>query len=238
LHISEKLASVGRLSATIAHEINNPLEAITNFIYLALQEPTLPAKIQEYLKAADQELARVAHVAQQTLGFYRDNTNPSLVDVSSAVQQVLKVYENRLHYKGIEVEQRIPPHTMVQTLAGQLKQIMLNLVANAIDASRENGGKLVVSAWLSTHVLPGTDLLVLTIADNGSGISKSDQTKIFEPFFTTKKDVGTGLGLWITCDLVEKKGGSIRVRSRTGAGTVFSVFLPVAFERSIQKPAA
>lgn len=226
LHTSERLASVGRLAATIAHEINNPLEAVTNFIYLSRMDPNLPANVAEYLKIADQELNRVALVAQQTLGFYRDNTRPVMVSVADSVNDVLTIFSGKIRYKSISLERRFAPDLRFQTLLGQLKQILLNLVGNAIDASRPDG-RLVISAHVHTH-LGDRRVLALTVADNGSGIAEWDRNKIFEPFFTTKKDVGTGLGLWITRDLVERKGGKIRFRTRTGthSGTCMTVFLP------------
>jgi PAS domain S-box-containing protein len=239
LHISERLASVGRLAATIAHEINNPLEAVTNFIYLARQAPDLPENVAEYLKVADHELARVAHVAQQTLGFYRDQTRPVHVDVAAAVDDVLTIYHSRISYKDLRVETRIEPSLRFYTLHGQLKQVLLNLVANAVDASHQSG-RLAITARLRKAFRSGANVLSLTVADTGTGISLQDREKVFEPFYTTKKDVGTGLGLWITRDLLEKKGGHIRLRSRTGkkSGTAMTVFLPEEAHASAEETAA
>ncbi len=239
LHISERLASVGRLAATIAHEINNPLEAVTNFIYLARQAPDLPENVAEYLKIADHELARVAHVAQQTLGFYRDQTRPIHVDIAAAVDDVLTIYHSRISYRDLRVETRIEPDLRFFTLHGQLKQILLNLVANAVDASSQSG-RLLVTARVMKTIHSGANILSLTVADTGSGIPQRDRDKIFEPFYTTKKDVGTGLGLWITRDLLEKKGGHIRLRSRTGkkSGTAMTVFLPEEAHASAEETAA
>jgi PAS domain S-box-containing protein len=226
LHTSERLASVGRLAATIAHEINNPLEAVTNFIYLCRQAPDLPPNVAEYLKIADQELNRVALVAQQTLGFYRDNTRPVMVAVAEAVNDVLTIFTGKIRYKNIFLEKRFASDLRFHTLHGQLKQILLNLVGNSIDASRPEG-RLVISAHVLSH-LGSRRVLALTVADNGTGIAEHNRHKVFEPFFTTKKDVGTGLGLWITRDLVQRKGGNIRFRTRTGegSGTCMTVFLP------------
>lgn len=169
---------------------------------------------------------RVALVAQQTLGFYRDNTRSVMVSVADAVNDVLTIFTSKTRYKSISLERRFVPDLRFHTLQGQLKQILLNLVGNAIDASRPDG-RLVISARVNTH-LRDRRVLALTVADNGTGIAESDRQKIFEPFFTTKKDVGTGLGLWITRDLVERKGGKIRFRTRTGthSGTCMTVFLP------------
>jgi PAS domain S-box-containing protein len=228
LHISERLASVGRLAATVAHEINNPLEAITNFIYLAKQQPGLSEKVQRYLTYADQELARVAHIAQQTLGFYRDNSQPVPLVVSDVVEDVLTVYERRLNYKGLNIEKRIEPGLTICTLRGELKQILSNLVANAIDASKE-GGRILIRARASKQFRSACPGIRITVADDGVGISDLHKPSVFVPFFTTKKEVGTGLGLWVTRELLEKKGGHIRFRSRESkpSGTVMSIYLPL-----------
>jgi PAS domain S-box-containing protein len=235
IQISERLASVGRLAATVAHEINNPLEAVTNFIYLAKQQPGLSEKILRYLNYADQELGRVAHIAQQTLGFYRDSSQPVLLPVANLIEDVLTVYERKSKYKSVIIERRIEPNLAIYGLQGELKQVLSNLLANAIDASKERG-RIVVHARSSRHFQSGQHGVRITIADNGAGIAKKDRAKLFSPFFTTKKDVGTGLGLWITKDLLEKKGGNIRFRSRDKepTGTVMSIYLP---EAQPEKPA-
>jgi PAS domain S-box-containing protein len=228
LHVSERLASVGRLAATVAHEINNPLEAVTNFIYLAKQQPDLPEKIQRYLDYADQELARVAHIAQQTLGFYRDNSQPVPVVISDVVEDVLKVYDRRFKYKAIIIEKHIEPGLTLSTLHGELKQILSNLVANAIDASNE-GGRILIRARASRHFRSESPGIRITVADDGVGISDRHKPSVFLPFFTTKQEVGTGLGLWVTRELLEKKGGHIRFRSRDSqrSGTVMTIYLPL-----------
>jgi PAS domain S-box-containing protein len=227
LHTSERLASVGRLAATVAHEINNPLEAVTNFIYLAKRQPGLSTKVEGYLTFADQELARVAHIAQQTLGFYRDNSAPTNLVVADVVDDVLTIYERKSRYKGISIQRQIPPGLSLQTLQGEFKQTISNLLANAIDASFE-GGKIIIRARRTHDVRSGSPGLRITIADNGIGIPAEHKAKLFAPFFTSKKEVGTGLGLWITKELLEKKGGNIRFRSRDSkpSGTVMSIYLP------------
>jgi PAS domain S-box-containing protein len=227
LRTTERLASVGRLAATVAHEINNPLEAVTNFIYLANQQPELSEKLKRYLSSADQELRRVAHIAQQTLGFYKDNSHPAIVRIADAVRDVLTVYERKVSYKQLCVEQRVAPELKILTLAGELKQVLSNLIANAIDASRE-GGRIVIRARAANNNATGSSGIYITIADTGVGIAARDQAHLFTPFFTTKKEVGTGLGLWITRDLLQKKGGNIRFRSRDhkSSGTVMRIYLP------------
>jgi PAS domain S-box-containing protein len=226
LHTAEKLASVGRLVATVAHEINNPLESVTNFVYLAKISPDISADVRRYLTCADQELSRVAHIARQTLGFYRDNSRPVMLDASKVVDDVLAIYHRKLESKNLRLEKRMQRDLKLIALEGELKQILSNLVSNAIDASH-HGGKLWVSARsTSLDHLPGVRL---SVADTGNGIASEHQEKLFTPFFTTKKEVGTGLGLWITKELVEKVGGHIRLRSRTvkPSGTVISIFLPL-----------
>jgi PAS domain S-box-containing protein len=227
IQLSERLASLGKLAATVAHEINNPLEAVTNFIYLARHQPDLPEKVKYYLGYADQELGRVAHIARQTLGFYRDNSRPTLVTVSDVMDDVLTIYDRKFKYKSLSVERRIEHGLTVYTLQGELKQILSNLIANAIDACEENG-RIVIHARNSHDFMSGRYGIRLTIADTGMGIPERNKSRLFAPFFTTKKDVGTGLGLWITKDLLEKKGGHIRVRSRNSkpSGTIMSIYLP------------
>jgi PAS domain S-box-containing protein len=233
LQVSERLAAMGRLAATVAHEINNPLEAVTNFIYLARhiakQQRDCNRQLTQYLDAADHELARVAHIARQTLGFYRDSTQPGLVDINKLVDDVLGIYQQKLRSRWLRIEKSISSGLIVFLSQGELKQVVSNLLANAIDASRE-GGRICIRARHARHRRTGAPGLRLTIADTGGGIPVSQRRRIFQPFFTTKKELGTGLGLWITRDLVEKKGGSIRFRSRDVApsGTVMSLFLPAA----------
>ncbi|HLY92389.1 MAG TPA: PAS domain S-box protein [Candidatus Angelobacter sp.] len=227
IQISERLASVGRLAATVAHEINNPLEAITNFIYLARHHSGLPETVRQYLDHADHELSRVAHLARQTLGFYRDPSEATVVNVPRLIEDVLAIYERKLKYKMAKVERRIEPRLSICAMQGEMKQIVSNLIANAIDASHP-GGKIIVAAKQGHDYRTGLSGIRITIADYGSGIAESNKSKLFAPFFTTKKDVGTGLGLWLTRDLLEKRGGHILFRSRNiyPSGTVMSVFLP------------
>lgn len=227
LHMSERLASVGRMAATVAHEINNPLEAITNFIYLAKHQPGLTEKSRSYLTSADQELTRVAHIAQQTLGFYRDNSEATSFAASAVVADVLAIYERKLKFKNLKVEKQIDGGLAVSAIKGELKQILSNLIANAIDASHEND-VILIRARASVDPRSHREGVRFTVADHGSGISSEDKKKVFIPFFTTKKNIGTGLGLWITKDLLEKRGGRIHFRSSKvpPTGTVMSIFLP------------
>lgn len=231
LRTTERLASVGRLAATVAHEINNPLEAVANLIYLARLSPDIPENVRSCLVAADEELQRVSHIARQTLGFYRDTSSPVAIRVSDAIEEVLAIYERRYRHKKMTVLRKVLPALTVHSLLGEFKQILSNLLSNAIDASRQ-GGTIRVSAWEACHPLTRAPGIRLAVADEGVGIPAANLRRIFTPFFTTKKDIGTGLGLWIAKDLLEKKGGSIRCcsrvagASRRGPGTVMLVFLP------------
>jgi signal transduction histidine kinase len=227
---AEKLAAIGRMAATIAHEINNPLESVTNFIYLAKTAEDVPKEISGYLEIADQELARVAQIAQRTLGFYRDPAIPRWIGVADLINDVMAVYESKLRNKRLKVEISADRDLMLCTKQGEFKQALANLVANAIDASSE-GGTLWLRAQSTRNwtngMAPGVRV---ALADNGSGMTPQVQQQIFVPFFTTKADVGTGIGLWVTKSLIEKLGGYLRFRSRHGenGGTVMSFYLPRA----------
>jgi signal transduction histidine kinase len=233
---AEKLAGTGRLAATIAHEINNPLEAVTNFIYLAKTSKGVPEEVCRYLETADHELARVAQIAQQTLGFYRDNAKHRWINVADLMGEVVSVYQRKLYYKQLETVIEADDELQLYTREGELKQVLANLMANAIDASHE-GGKLWLRAQKSRHWGNGMEEGVrITLADNGDGMTPEVQQRIFVPFFTTKADVGTGIGLWMTKTLIEKQGGSLCFRSRQGAnaGTVMSCFLPLLLEACVE----
>jgi PAS domain S-box-containing protein len=231
LRTNERLAAVGRLAATVAHEINNPLEAVTNLIYLARQDSGLPDSARACLTIADEELQRVTHIARQTLGFYRDTSHPVWISVPESVEEMLAIYHRRLGYKQITLRKRIPATLRLHALHGEFKQIFSNLVSNAIDASPQNG-ILDVRAWSSSHPFTGAPGIYLVVADRGPGIPAAIRRQIFTPFFTTKKDVGTGLGLWIVKGMLVKSGGFIRCRSRVAqgdnprSGTAMMVFLP------------
>jgi len=232
---SEKLAAAGRLAATIAHEINNPLEGITNLLYLMRRNQSLDEKARKYLAMAEQELGRVAHISQQTLGFYRDNTSPVSVSISRTLDEVLALYVRKIESKEISVAKDFGPDDEIVGFAGEIRQVLSNLVLNAVDAM-ETAGRLRLRVRRSrdrrTNAISGVRV---TVADTGLGIKPAHQKKIFEPFFTTKKDVGNGLGLWVSRELVKKHAGSIRVRSSARperSGTVFSVFLANATERA------
>jgi len=227
---SEKLAAAGRLAATMAHEINNPLEAVTNFIYLAMTAKGLPEEVCRHLEIADRELARVSQIAQQTLGFYRGTSNDRWISVADLIRDVLVVYDRKLAYKQIEALVSVAPDLKLFGRQGELRQALSNLLTNAIDASRSSG-KIWIRARRSRRWgADGADGVRITFADNGSGMSPEVQKKIFVPFFTTKSEIGTGIGLWATRTLIEQRGGFLRFHSRDGetSGTVMTIFLPNA----------
>ena len=226
---SEKLATAGRLAASIAHEINNPLEAVTNLLYLARHDSS---HANEYLAQAEQEVIRVARLAQQTLGFVRDANSPSSMDPSAIMDEILQLYSRKLCGRHISVTKRYRGPCQISGYAGELRQLLANLLVNAVDAMADGGSLQVRVAHIQSSPNHG-DGVRITVADNGSGIPHHSLQQIFEPFYTTKKDAGTGLGLWVSRGIVQKHGGSIRVRSRSNGhqpaqptGTVFSIFLP------------
>jgi PAS domain S-box-containing protein len=225
---AEKLATAGRMAASIAHEINNPLEAVTNFIYLAQTSLDVPEGVRQHLEMADRELTRVAHIARQTLGFYRSTSVNRWMAVSDLIRDALVIYERRLRNKELSVEVSVDPELMVYGKDGELRQALLNLTANAIDAC-QSGGSIWIRAQKNKNWINGMENGIrFTLADNGGGMTPEVQSRIFAPFFTTKADVGTGIGLWVTKCLVEQRGGYVRFRSRQGkkCGTVMSFFLP------------
>jgi PAS domain S-box-containing protein len=222
---SEKLASVGRMAATIAHEINNPLAAAMNALYLVSIEPSLDVESRKHLELAETELERVAHLTKQTLGFYREAGTPTGLDVPEIIDGVLDIYRPKLTNKSIAIHRKFRCTARVLAIDGELRQIFSNLISNSIDAVDESG--VLHLRTSGPHAgEAGNSMVRLTVGDSGVGISEKNAKRIFEPFFTTKDAVGTGLGLWVTSELVKKHGGRIRVRSKIGKGTVFSIWLP------------
>jgi two-component system NtrC family sensor kinase len=227
---SERLSTAGRLAASIAHEINNPLEAVVNMLYLARTTPGVPEEVRELLDTADSELMRITHIARQTLGFYRESSPATDISASDLMSSVVDLLQAKIKASGATVEQRCNPELRVVAVSGELRQVLANLLANSLDAVGRDG---VVKVRCSSGTQPGTgrSLVRITVADNGKGMDPATLKKIFEPFFTTKGSVGTGLGLWVSKELVEKNGGSIRARSSTSGkrrGTTFSFVLPTA----------
>jgi signal transduction histidine kinase len=222
---SEKLASVGRLAATIAHEINNPLSSALNALYLIRTDPVLPESLKSHITLAEQELARVAHISKQMLGFFREVGNRTAVNVSGVLDSIVDLFGPRLKNKYISVHRSHRSSMSIDAIEGEFRQIVSNLIANSIDALPE-GGNLHVRL-LGPQALRDTRRMVrITIADDGEGIAAENLKEIFEPFFTTKQSIGTGLGLWVTSELVKKHEGKLRLRSKLGKGTVVTIWMP------------
>lgn len=227
---SEKLAAVGRLASSISHEINNPLEAITNLLYLIAQNDELPQDLKIYVHMAQSELSRVSQIATQTLRFHRQAAKPTWVSPAELIDAVLNLYHGRLTNSGIRVQSSYATDTRVLCFENDIRQVLNNLIANAIDAMR-SGGRLVMRAHDAVQHASGRRGVRLTIADTGHGMAEAVRLRLFEPFYTTKGLSGTGLGLWISESIVQRHKGRLSVRSTQHPvhhGTVFSLFLPGA----------
>lgn len=222
---SEKLASVGRMASTIAHEINNPLETIGNVVYLAMTDPGITPAAKSYLEVAVQELERVNHIARQTLAFHRETSAPALIDLRQCIDTTVRLFSGRLEARNIIVAKRYAEVGCIRAFGGEIQQVISNLLSNSMDAMPNHGR---IEIRLSRTFSNGTEKLRLAVADTGSGIPPDRLARVFEPFFTTKEMHGTGLGLWVTRQIVEKHGATIRVRSKLGRGTVFSMVFPLA----------
>ena len=225
---SEMLASAGRMAASIAHEINNPLEAMMNTLYLARTTPGMPDQALTYLDIADGELMRIAHITRQTLGFYREFSAATSNSASGLLGSVVNLLQAKIRANGATVEQSCERPLQILGIAGELRQVLANLLANSLDAIGPDG-KIVLRASASCDPFTGKRRVRITVSDCGCGMSAATAGRIFDPFFTTKGSVGTGLGLWVCKQLVEKNGGSIKVRSKIDGqhrGTSFSILLP------------
>jgi PAS domain S-box-containing protein len=225
---SEKLAAVGRLAASISHEINNPLAAVTNLLYLIRGDTTLSSDTRVYLELAESELERVSHITTQTLRFFRQSTNPVPVEIKSILDSVAVLYQRRLANAEVVLERKCSTPDPILVHDGELRQIVANLVGNSLDAVGCKG-RIALRERRATDWRTGRKGVLVTVADTGRGMSREVMQRIFDPFFTTKGDIGTGLGLWVSREMVKKRGGAIHVRSsqtEPHRGTVFSVFLP------------
>jgi signal transduction histidine kinase len=230
LRKSEKLAVAGRLAASMAHEINNPLEAVVNLLYLISTSSVLEESFK-YTQMAMSELARVSEIVTQTLKFHRQQTKPGVVQVTEIVESALALYHARLMSAQIVIEKDFRECQPIMAMAGELRQMIVNLVGNAVDAMAISGGTLKLRVTNTREYNNGTRPGIrLTISDTGCGIHPEIKKKLFEPFISTKGDTGTGLGLWVSYGIVQKHGGTIRVKSNAvspATGTVFSIFLPL-----------
>jgi PAS domain S-box-containing protein len=227
LRQAEKLAVVGRLAASIAHEINNPLEAVTNLCFLARNAHSLEES-QRYLEMADQELARVAQITSQTLRFHKQQSAAAATHVSELVETVLALHSGRISREGLILRSEVRPCRPLVCYSGEIRQVLANLIGNALDAM-SNGGNLSVRVREATSWNETGSGIRITVADTGDGMTARTLERLYEPFFTTKEATGTGLGLWVSEEIVRRHGGAIRVRSciePSRRGTVFTVFLP------------
>jgi signal transduction histidine kinase len=224
LRKNEKLAAVGRLASTISHEINNPLESVTNLLYIIRHESKEQA-VLDYVKMAEQELKRASEVVRHSLKFHRQTTSPERESLSEILRSTLAVYEPRLHQLGISVDCRFEDSQPVLCYGSEVRQVFANLIGNALDACGE-GGEIRMRTRDAIDRGTGLRGVRVTIADNGTGMSAETKDRLFEPFFTTKGMNGTGLGLWVSSEILLRHGSRLRVRSRQGepSGTVFSIF--------------
>jgi PAS domain S-box-containing protein len=237
LHTTERLASVGRLAATIAHEINNPLEAVMNLVYLAKSNTADPV-VRPYLDQAEEELSRVSLLTRQTLGFYRETKGTRALTLGSVISPLVFAMQPRARNKAVSIGTNFRQDPEIEAIPGEIRQLIANLIGNSIDAAA-SGSSIQVRVSEASFIRGQRKAGVrLTIADQGEGIPLSARARVFEPFFTTKKEVGTGLGLWVCWNIVEKHGGSIRYRSSTRperSGTAFCVFLPCEAPASLNE---
>ena len=219
---SERLAAAGRMANTLAHEINNPLEALTNIFYL-LQVNDLSPQAQELVAVAARELDRVGHITRSTLSFYRKLPGRTL-DLQSMLEEVVQLFSSRASQHGVEISPSYSEGLRGAHFDPSLRQVFANLVGNALEAMETSGGRILLRA-----VVRG-GIATVTVADTGHGIEQVHLRSIFEPFFTTKGERGTGLGLWVTRGIIEEHGGKLQLRSTTSGrhqGTTFRITLPV-----------
>ncbi len=225
LRKSEQLATAGRLAASIAHEINNPLEAVTNLLYLATMDSNVKGNTRELLETADRELRRLSHIAARSLKFYRQRTAPAMSSLEELIESVLFFYETEINMRKISLERRYRPAPDVLYHPGEFRQVITNLIGNALDALSRHG-RLVVGVRPSRDKA-GQPGVAVTVADNGSGMDRETLDRLFHPFATTKGEAGTGLGLWVSKGILDKHRTKIAVRSRRFGGTVFRLFVPL-----------
>jgi PAS domain S-box-containing protein len=229
LRRNERLAAMGKLAGIVAHEINNPLEAITNTFYLLNGHPSLDSEARYYARLAEQELARVSHITRQTLSFYRESQQAVPILVSELLDNVLELQQRPIQMGSVQLERRYSTNGVVHGFPSELKQVFMNLVSNAIQAM-PNGGRLRIRVSQSPTLRGRPHGVQIFISDTGGGISPEHAKRLFEPFFTTKSVKGTGLGLWISRGIIQKHEGTLRFRSvfrSTGTATAFHIILPI-----------
>ncbi len=224
----ERMAAAGRMAATLAHEVNNPLEAITNLAYLLNQHPTLDSVAREYSQMLLNEVQRAGEITRQTLSFYRDSRMTVDIDIRQVVEHVVRWKTSKIHAKDVKVLMEFAEVPTIKGFAGEIRQVFENLIENALDAVKPGGNIRIRGRRVGTS---GNERVAIAVCDNGTGMSQQVKSKIFDPFFTTKFQSGNGLGLWVSRGIVRKHGGTIRVRTSERwrkHGTVFTVTLPVS----------
>lgn len=227
LRNADKLALAGRMSASIAHEINNPLESITNLLFL-LQQESISEQGRSYLELAQSELTRVTRIASQTLSFFRGGLVPGLSQLAEIAESAISLHAGRLLVSKVAIETSFLPVTPLLCHQGEMRQLLANLLSNALD-SMSAKGRIFIRIRPATGTSTGVSGIRLTVADTGTGMTAKTLRLLFEPFYTTKGSAGTGLGLWVTQQIVQHHKGRISVRSSQNLGhhgTVFSIFFP------------
>jgi signal transduction histidine kinase len=230
LRRSEQLAAAGRLAASIAHEINNPLEAVTNLLFLAKSDTGLSTSSKDLLEIADKELQRLSHITARSLKFYRQRTAPAYTSVDEVIDSVIYFHDPAIRVRNISVERRYRPAPAVLCQPGEVQQVFTNLISNALDALPVKG-RLLLSVRSATD-REGQQGVAVTVADNGEGMDRYMFERLFHPFVTTKGEAGTGLGLWVTKGILDKHNARVKVRSKQFCGTVFRIFFPVTGDTS------
>jgi two-component system, chemotaxis family, CheB/CheR fusion protein len=228
LRRAEKLAAAGQLAATIAHEINNPMQAVSNLLSLLSFQKSLDSETRKLVEMAEIELRRMSHISRQMLSFYRESLDAAPVSLTEALDDVLSMFERQLQKSHVTIERDYRFRGWIRAYPVEVRQLFANLISNAVEALPP-GGRITVRTRASRNWKTMLNGVTITVADNGPGIPAAIRKNLFEPFFTTKQERGTGLGLWVVRGLISKHEGTIRFRSsadRKKTGTVFSVFLP------------
>jgi PAS domain S-box-containing protein len=229
LEQQEQMACIGRLTSSIVHEIANPLEAVHNLIFLAQHSANLD-EARSHLKVAEEELGRASEITMQGLQFHRQTSGATSTNVVDILQSVLALFKGKFKASRVDVQLKKEDAPELKCFAGEMRQVFVNLIGNAVE-SMHDGGQLTIRVRPGTEWRTGSTGVRITIADTGSGMSAETRKRMYEPFYTTKGSAGSGLGLWVTANIVHKHQGCIHVRSKriSGAGgTVFTLVFPYA----------
>ena len=237
LRKTEKLAATGRLAGTIAHEINNPLDALTHLMYLLERHPSLDGQAREFARIATEEVNRIGRIAKQTLGFYREAVAPVNVNIGELIESVVELYQSAAQNKNVRLVAESETSATVPAFPGEMRQVFSNLIVNAVDAV-PRAGTVKIRVKHGRDWKTGALGIRVLVSDDGPGIPANLRSRIFQPFFTTKGEKGTGVGLWVSEGILHKQGGSIRLKSSTGSdhGTTFAVFVPYACATTLTPP--